>query len=1132
MPLERAVSFPDSSNKKVFRERCGIETKAPDRVGLRKRRSKIPTTSKRSLLQVRESDIRIRNETEKTPVSDIHKGVVFMRTLLAVVVFFSLGLGLAQDRPEWDNTAVIKVGTEKPHATMMVYPTAALAQAGRTDGSPWFQSLNGTWKFHGSLRPADRPLEFYRPDFKDTAWRSIPVPSNWQLQGFDIPIYSNILYPWPQDSKADPVVPQDFNPVGSYRRTFTVPESWNGRTVYLHFAGVDSAFYAWANGERVGYSEDSRTPAEFNITQHLRPGPNSLAVEVYRFGDGAFLEDQDMWRMSGIYRDVFLWSVADKHIRDFEVKTELDGEYRNAELLLTAGVNSPAGCTLAAELFDSSGARAGKAETGCAQNTRLAIQVPRVNKWSAESPYLYELLLSLKDSNGMPIEVIPQKVGFRKVEIKEGRFLVNGQPILIKGVDRHEHSEITGKTVDRATMVRDIELMKQFNINAVRTSHYPNQPEWYDLCDQYGIYVMDEANIEAHHYGNESNNRLANSPEWREAFLDRVQRMVERDKNHPSVVFWSMGNETGDGPNVAAAYQWTKQRDPSRPFHYQGSSSRGGPNSDINSFMYPSPEKAKQYAANRPNMPLILCEYSHAMGNSNGGLKEYWDIFYSHTNAQGAFVWDWVDQGIRVAVPEEYRMNTTDPCFYAYGGWWEDKTGVRNDNNFNNNGLVSANRTPHPGLWAIKYVYRYLHGSAVDLATGRIKVKNWWFFTNAQDVADGSWTVEADGRTIYSGTLPALDIPPGGEKEFTLPLPDTEVKPGVEYWLNLSFTLKNDTLWAKKGYEIAWEQFKLPLGKNAENADFARSPDLTVTENADAADFRGDHFSLRFSKPEGLITSYIYKGTILLERGPRPDFWRAPTDNDNGAWKALRGGAEKNPSLNIRLWRNAGPLWHLKSVQIAKINRRMATIEIQAELPEIGSLISMTYTIHGSGDVLVETSYHPGTEKRPMMPRFGNELVAGPELENIAWYGRGPAETYIDRQFERVGVYKSTVAGQWVEYSRPQENGNKTDVRWVALTNAQGLGLLAVGDPTLEVAARHFTKDDMERAGYTFQMQPHPEIYLNLDGKQMGVGGINSWSPDALPTKPYRIPSDQAYSYRYRLTPVEGEFTAKAREKF
>ncbi|HWB97010.1 MAG TPA: glycoside hydrolase family 2 TIM barrel-domain containing protein, partial [Bryobacteraceae bacterium] len=629
------------------------------------------------------------------------------------LVAFFLSLTAFAQRPEWDNPAIVHVGTERPHATMMVYPTVEMARAANPAASPWRLSLNGTWKFHGSVRPDQRPLDFYRPEFSDASWRDMPVPAAWQMHGFDIPIYTNIIYPWPQDPKAAPNVPYDFNPVGSYRTRFTVPSDWADRKVYLHFAGVDSCFYVWVNGVKLGYHEDSRTPAEFDITPHLKPGENLLAVEVYRFGDGAFLEDQDMWRMSGIYRDVFLWSTPQTHVRDFEVHTDLDRAYRDATLTVDAEVLNPGDAKLSGTLRDASGAVAAElAPVNAAGKVTLRVSLANPRKWTAETPNLYQLVLSLRAGSGALLEAIPVNVGFRKVEIRGGRFLVNGQPVLIKGVNRHEHDEITAKYVPVESMIRDIRLMKQFNVNAVRTSHYPNDPAWYDLADRYGLYVLDEANLECHHYGNDPRNRLTNDPDWAPAYLDRQQSMVERDKNHPSVVIWSLGNESGDGPNASAVYQWVKKRDPSRPFHSEGSTSHGGANADINSFMYPTPESVKRHAAERPEMPLILCEYSHAMGNSSGGLKEYWDIFYSGTNAQGAFVWDWVDQGIQLDVPEEYRGNTSHAKFYAYGGWWEDKAGIRNDNDFNNNGLVSASRTPHPGLFAIKYVYRNLHTSA------------------------------------------------------------------------------------------------------------------------------------------------------------------------------------------------------------------------------------------------------------------------------------------------------------------------------------------------------------------------------------------------------------------------------------
>lgn len=1049
----------------------------------------------------------------------------------ALTVSVSAQEGPAQ-KPEWDNPKVVKVGTEKPRATFMIYPTRLLARLGKPVQSPWFQSLNGDWQFHGASAPADRPLDFFHTSFDASAWQTIPVPSAWQMQGFDIPIYSNIIYPWPQDSAAPPNVPKDFHPVGSYRRTFTVPPTWDGRRVYLHFAGVDSAFYVWVNGVKVGYNEDSRTAAEFDITKHLVPGRNLLAVEVYRFGDGAFLEDQDMWRMSGIYRDVFLWSAARQHVRDLEVRASLGEGYRDGRLTIIGEVLEPEGTRVEAELLDATGLRVARATTEGRSTTELQMTVPGVKPWSAENPNLYTLLVTLKAASGAAIEVIPQRVGFRTIEIKSGRFLVNGQPVLFKGVNRHEHSEVTGKVVDRATMVRDIETMKRFNVNAVRTSHYPNQPEWYALCDEYGLYVMDEANIEAHQYGNHPKNRLMNDPDWTDAFMTRVQGMVERDKNHPSIVIWSLGNETGDGLNGKLAYDWTRRRDPSRPFHSEGSTANGGSNADVNSLMYPTQEETVRLAAKRPEMPLILCEYTHAMGNSNGGLKEYWDIFYSGTNAQGAFVWDWVDQGIRLQVPAEYRMNTPATTFLAYGGWWEDKSGVRNDNNFNNNGLVAADRTPHPGLWAIKYVYQNLQVTPVDLAAGRVTVKNRWYFSNAKEVAVGQWTVKADGRVVATGELPTLDIAPTAEKEFTLPLPAIEAKPGVEYWLDMSFSLKSDVPWARRGHEIAWEQFRLPAAAPKPMADFSKVPSLDLAEERDAFVFKSPVFSMRFSKADGVFTSYVFKGTAVLERGPRPDFWRATTDNDTGAWKSIRNEAAKDATKNIKAWRTAGPLWQVQSVEARRSGPGSATVTVKAGLPSVGATATMTYTVYGSGDIIVETTYQPGTEQRPMMPRFGNELIVAPGLETLAWYGRGPIETYQDRAFERIGVYRSTVAKEWVNYSRPQENGNKVDVRWVALTNAKGIGLIAVGAPTLSVGARHFAKEDMERAAYTFQMRPHPQTFLNLDAAQMGVGGVDSWSRDAWPLAAYRIGSDKPLTYRYRLTPIEGDFTQKTREAF
>jgi beta-galactosidase len=1047
-------------------------------------------------------------------------------TVLFAMRMFSLTLLActlaAQQRPEWDDPAVIQTGVEKPRATFMIYPSRTLALTHDRARSPWFQSLNGTWKFHWSKNPASRPVNFFENGFSDAAWKTLPVPSNWQMHGYDYPIYTNIIYPWPQSAKEAPNVPKDFNPVGSYRRTFVVPPAWKGRRVLLHFDGVDSAFYVWVNGKRVGYSEDSRTPAEFDITAHLAPGSNLLAVEVYRFSDGAFLEDQDMWRMSGIFRDVYLWSAGAAHIRDFEVTTELDSALRDATLKVKAEASAG---TLHAELLDASG-KAVAQGSGAAE---ISMPVANPAKWTAETPNLYTLLLTLKDARGATVEVIPQRVGFRKVEVRNARLLVNGRAILVKGVNRHETNPDAGKVMTRALMIRDIELMKQFNVNAVRTAHYPNVPEFYELCDIYGLYVMDEANHETHHYGSYGPNWIANKPEWKEAVVDRTRRMIERDKNHASIIMWSLGNEAGDGPNVKAAYEFAKRRDPGRPVHYEGTTGAHAkaPNADVNSFMYPSAERTAKEAAARPDMPLILCEYTHAMGNSNGGLQHYWDLFYSGGNMQGAYVWDWVDQGLRQTVPDS-RPETK---FLAYGGWWEDKIGVRNDNNFCMNGLVNADRVPHPGLHALKYVYRYLHASPAEPSLRAIRVRNWYDFINPRDLVEGSWAIHSSGTLVASGKLPPLDIEPRQERVFPLDLPKLEAVSGAEHLLTLRFNLKAKALWAPAGHEVAWDQFPLPMEVGR---PMMKTPSgtLTLKQDGESATVSSPGFSATFGKSAGTLTSYTYGAIRLIDRGPRPDFFRAPTDNDIGALKNIPLERRRQMRLDLSPWKTEGAGW-APTMTVSQPSPETASVVFEGALPQSGATLKQSYTVYASGDIVVETSYTPGFPRLAMMPRFGTELLVNKSLNNIAWYGRGPVETYQDRQFEPIGLYRSTVAREWVDYSQPQENGNKTDVRWVALTNAQGAGLLAVGQLPLSVAAREYSNDEIDRADYTWKMKPSPSIHLHLDYRQMGVGGIDSWSLNALPLPQYRIPSDEPYSYRYRLSPIAGKgWESKTRESF
>ncbi|MDX2153285.1 MAG: glycoside hydrolase family 2 TIM barrel-domain containing protein [Bryobacteraceae bacterium] len=1035
-------------------------------------------------------------------------------TGIQVLILIALTAG-AQTRPEWDDPAVIQVGAEKPHATQTIL-----------DGT-WRQSLNGQWKFHLAPRPAERPAGFERVGYDDGAWKRVPVPSVWQLYTSDPPIYTNIIYPWKQDPRAAPSVPKENHPVGSYRRTFTVPEGWNGREIFLHFAGVDSAFYVYLNGEKIGYSEDSRTPAEFNVTKRVKPGANTLAVEIYRYGDGAFLEDQDMWRMSGMYREVFLWSAPTRHIRDFEVQTLLDGAYSDAEMRVAYDIAeydaaAPA-AELRAELLDAAGKRVWEKTAKAAAGPGVVSgMIAKPAKWTAETPYLYRLRLSLIAEGGRELETMSANVGFRKVEVKGARLLVNGKAIVLKGVNRHEHSPDTVKVVSRELMQKDVELMKRFNINAVRTAHYPNHPDWYDLCDRYGLYVIDEANIETHHYGNDKNNRLANDPAWKEAHLDRIRRMVERDKNHASIIIWSMGNESGDGPNFTAGYQYLKQRDPSRPVHYEGSSSMRGANFDINSFMYPTPEETKRNAERRSDIPLILCEYTHAMGNSNGGLQHYWDLFFSGGNMQGAFVWDWVDQGIRQPLPAEYQKPGGPKTFLAYGGWWEDKLGIRNDNNFCQNGLVGADRNPHPGLYALHYVHRPITVAPLDLKKMKVRVKNRFDFLNAGDEAEIRMEVRGAGALASSATVAIPSLAPGAETELTLPTPMFKPQPGVEYFLNLSVVTKKSSSYASKGHEIGWEQFQLPAFEPGPKW----APTGAAVKAAGNLRFTGDGFTVAFDRATGAISEYTYRGTKLLERGPQPDFWRAMTDNDRGGWKGVARDWGRSGSMNFTAWKDVK--W-----TVAEVKDALPRVTFSGPVSPGGGTYTLAYTIQPTGEIFVEASYQPGKQAAAMMPRFGTELLVAPGLENVRWFGRGPRPTYPDRAFERIGVYSGTVDEQWVEYSRPQENAYKWDTRWVALTNAQGVGLLAraAGPETMGFSVYHYSKKDIEDADYTFKLKRRPEVYLNLDKMQMGVGGVDSWSQNAFPLEPYRISPQQAHTFRYRLTPVSGDYTNRLRDR-
>ncbi len=1017
-----------------------------------------------------------------------------------------------QDIPDWENPAVVGRNKEPAHATYTLYPTVESALAGDRWASPFVKSLNGTWKFNWVRKPADRPADFYTPDYDVSDWDDIPVPSNWEILGYDVPIYTDVAYPFRPDP---PHVPQDYNPVGSYRTTFTVPEDWNDRQVFLHFGGVKSAAYVWVNGQEVGYTQGSKTPAEFDITGYLREGENVLAVEVYRWSDGAYLEGQDYWKISGIERDVFLFSTPNTYIRDFFVIADLDDDYTHGRLAVSvtlrnaldrrSGSHRVSIGLLDALIPEEDITQVRDVDLGPGEQTTVEFQLDVLNpaKWTAETPNLYTLQIFLTDAAREAPEVLTTRVGFRRVEVRDGQLLVNGVPITIKGVNRHEHEPRTGRVVSEEYMLRDIQLMKQFNINAVRTSHYPNVPRWYELTDEYGLYVIDEANIESHGMENHPDTSLASNPEWTQAFMERTVRMVERDKNHASVIIWSLGNEAWDGSNFEATSAWIHQRDPSRPVQYEPARRR--PHTDIVVPMYARIHDLEEYASEDHDRPLIMCEYAHAMGNSIGNLQDYWDVIEANRQLQGGLIWDWVDQGL-------YAVTEDGEEYWTYGGDFGPQI-VPSDRNFLINGLVSPDRRPNPHFWEVRKVYQYIKTRPVDLESGTVEIVNRYDFTDLEEY-ELKWTVLADGQTIADGRVGEILLAPHDSTVLRLPLPEIDPAPGVEYLLNVDYLTKQASPLVPAGHRVAWDQFELPIHEAVAATDVSTLPALDLETSEATYRIDGDGFSLTFDRAAGTMTSFTYRGTELVRTGLQPNFWRAPNDNDFG----------NDMQRRHRVWRHAGTDRFIASVTARQASEHVVEIDVEAKLPAGFTKYYTTYTVYGSGDVVVSNRFvpTPADTALPELPRFGMTMTLPREFDNIAWYGRGPHESYWDRKTgAAIGPYEGAVMDQYFPYIRPQENGNKTDVRWVALTNSEGVGLLAVGMPLLNVSAHHFTIDDFDeglekRNRHTYDLKPRDLVTLNLDWKQMGVGGDTSWGARTHPE--YMLPVRE-YSYSFRLRP-------------
>lgn len=1024
--------------------------------------------------------------------------------------------GQAAHGPEdWENPRAFDAAKEPPRAFFMPFPDAAAALRGRPGDSTRRRSLNGPWKFRYAERPSALPPDFWRPGYDDGAWASIPVPSNWQFQGYDVPIYLAEAYEFAPNPRP-PFVPRDHNPSGAYRRTFTVPADWRGLDVYLHFGAVKSFFYVWLNGHRVGFSKDSKTPAEWLVTPWLREGENTLAVEVLRWSDGSYLESQDFWRLSGIERDVFFYAAPRVRIRDLFARAGLDAAYRDGRLRLDVTVrNGEPGRAagrhaVRATLRDAAG-RTLFAETkpvvfGEAAETVVAFEraVRAPARWSAETPNLYPLTVELEDAAGRTAEAAALRVGFRTSEIKGGRLLVNGVPVRLKGVNRHEHDPRTAHVIDEASMRRDIELMKRANINAVRTCHYPDDPLWYDLCDAAGLYLVDEANVESHGmgYGERS---LAKDPAWGPAHLDRMRRLVERDKNHPSVIIWSLGNESGDGVNFEAMYRWTKERDATRPVQYE--QARLKPHTDIYCPMYARIERLEEYASKPQDRPLILCEYAHSMGNSTGNLQDYWDVIEAHDQLQGAFIWDWVDQGYAKA---DGRGGT----FWAFGGDFGPPD-VPSDQDFCCNGLVAPDRAPHPAYWEVKKVYQSIKFRALDAGAGKIEIRNAFGFLDLARFAF-EWEVAADGLPVAKGALAKIAAPPAAARTVSLPLAGIRRTPGAEYFLTLRARIRTGDETLPAGYAVAAEQFRLPWDAPAKEAGSGAEPaadGLVLDDAPREVVVTGTGFRLVLDRLTGGLSSFRFKDRELLERGPEPNFWRGITDNDFG------NGADRRWAP----WRQASLYREIKTIEAKRDAFGRAILSTAFALEGVPVDYMIRYTVEGDGRVLVENAFSPRGDAAglPEMPRAGVKLAMPPGFDKVAWYGRGPQENYADRKTSAfVGRYETTAA-ETCPYVSPQEYGTRTDARWVEVRDEAGYGFRFAGRPALEFSALHHTPEDLTQPSrgsrHPHEIIRRDETCLTLDLAQTGVGGDDSWGAR---THPRYTVSPRAYTYAFVMEPL------------
>lgn len=1007
----------------------------------------------------------------------------------------------AEKWPEWQSQYALGLNKIMPHTYVWPYGSENDVVEQNHELSPYYKSLNGSWKFCWTKNPDLRPVKFYEPDFYTGGWADIRVPGNWERQGYGTAIYVNETYEFDDTlfhfRKNPPLVPYKENEVGSYRRTFMVPEAWKNRRVVLCFEGVISFYYVWLNGELLGYNQDSKTAAEWDITDKLKAGEeNVLAVEVYRWSSGSYLECQDFWRLSGIERDVYLYSTPPQYIADYKVEATLDKEkYRNGIFNLETTIEGPSDgiASVAYKLLDAEGKLVVSdhmpvKSRGLSNYMPFASrEIPGIIPWSAEYPYLYTLVLELRGTDDKVKEYTGCKVGFRTTEIRNGRFMVNGVPVLVKGVNRHEHSQL-GRTVSKELMLKDIELMKQNNINTVRNSHYPAHPYWYDLCDKYGLYMIDEANIESHGMGYGAAS-LAKDTTWLEAHMDRTRRMYERSKNHPAIVIWSLGNEAGNGVNFERTYDWLKSVEKHRPVQYERAELNY--NTDIYCRMYRSVDEIKAYVSEKQTRPFILCEYAHAMGNSVGGLKEYWDVFESEPQAQGGCIWDWVDQSFR-------EVDANGKWYWSYGGDYGPR-GIPSFGNFCCNGLVNALREPHPHLAEVKKVYQYIRSELKDPQKLEIRVKNGYDFTDLSEFSLWWEVMGEDGQRIAGGKE-EVKVAPHTSIHLTLAGKGINWPSGIrEAYLNLSWRRNKDVPFIPKEDVVAYDQFILK-GKR-----IAAEKTVAVSLKAEGNKVWSDQATLEFSSLTGALVSWNVQGEEMLDSPLLLSLYRPVTDNDN---------RDRNAA---RLWKMAG-LDQMKQKMVSyKVSKKAVVVDIELN-NKAGRKIAdaeMKYVFMNDGAVNVSVSLQPDTVVVKSLARVGLVFEMPAEYGRVTYLGRGDNETYADRkQSGRIGIWQTTAERMFHYYVTPQSTGNRTDVRWMTLRNKEGNGLGISADTPFEFSVLPYPDENIDRSRHINELERNGRITVHLDAEQAGVGTATC-GPGVLPQ--YRVkPEKKDFSFTFR----------------